>query len=312
MTSVTPRSFQRIAAIVAVILIGLCAWYPPIQQLADAQVDAGLKRALISFASARTLNAVISVIQGTEFSVQPMGVGVTLTLGQVLDPINDLVEQFSNIMLVASVAFGVQKALLAISGHWLASALVSGFALAWAVLYYLQKAPDWLSRAVLVLLMIRFVIPVVTLGSDLIFQQLMAKDYEQSQAALDLATAEARKSTPKAPIAFESKGEAPPQSGPAPGKGWWPWPKDPEAGPTKDPEVGDDKSVIEEIKEKLGGILPKVPDFEKTKQAVEQVPERVIKLIVIFLAQTIIVPLILLWALYKVALGVVRPSPPAG
>ena len=32
------------------------------------------------------------------------GVGVTLTLGEVLDPVNDLVEQFSSLMLAAAVA----------------------------------------------------------------------------------------------------------------------------------------------------------------------------------------------------------------
>jgi len=98
-------------------LAALVAWYRPLQDVANAQVDAGLKRALISFASARALNAVISVIQGTEFSIQPIGVGVTLTSGQVLDPVNDLIEQFSTLMVVASVAFGVQKVLLAIGAH---------------------------------------------------------------------------------------------------------------------------------------------------------------------------------------------------
>lgn len=152
----------RALAIFAVVVIAVCAWYPPIQEIAASQIDAGLKRALISFASARTLNALISVLQGTEFSFQPLGVGMTLTLGQILDPINDLVEQFSSLMLMASVVFGTQKILLAIGGHWLVSTLVSVFTVIWAILVWFDKSPSWMSRVVLVLMMVRFAIPVVT------------------------------------------------------------------------------------------------------------------------------------------------------
>lgn len=106
----------RALAFLLVSLVIAGAWLPPVQTVADAQIDAGLKRALVAFAAARTLNAAISVAQGTEVGVQ-VGVGMTLTLGQALDPVNDLVEQFASLMLMASVAFGVQKALLAIGGH---------------------------------------------------------------------------------------------------------------------------------------------------------------------------------------------------
>jgi hypothetical protein len=50
-----------------------CAWLAPLDAPAMRQVDAGLKRALVSFATARLLNAVISVAQGTQASVQPFG-----------------------------------------------------------------------------------------------------------------------------------------------------------------------------------------------------------------------------------------------
>ena len=60
-----------------------------------------LSRALVTYAAARTLNGVVSVAQGTEIALEPGGVGVVLTPGQVLDPINDLVERFSSVMLVA-------------------------------------------------------------------------------------------------------------------------------------------------------------------------------------------------------------------
>lgn len=266
----------RVQIAFVVLLILVCSWYPPIQSLANEQVDAGLKRALISFASARTLNALISVVQGTELSVQPLGVGITLTLGQVLDPVNDLIEQFSAVMLVASVSFGIQKALLAIGAHWAISVLVSACAIMWGVLFYLQKCPTWLTRAVLVLVMVRFAIPAVTLGSDLIFREMMAKDYQQHQESLDLTAKEVAKSTPQQ---------------------------------TNTPAPGEEKNWLEKLKERLTGSLPSVNvNVDSIKKSVEQVPEKIIRLTVIFVLQTVLIPIILMWALYVIVLGAVRPS----
>ena len=47
-------------------------------------------------------------------------------------------------------------------------------------------------------------------------------------------------------------------------------------------------------------------EFDSIKTAAENLPERIIKIIVIFVMQTIVIPIVLLWALYKIAFGVVR------
>src|SRR5690606_26053853 len=104
----------------------------PLDNAATQQVNAGLQRALVSFATARALNAVISAAQGTEVSVQPLGVGLNFAPGQLLDPVNDLVEQFANLMLMASVAFGVQKILIVMGAYWLISLAFTAVALGWA------------------------------------------------------------------------------------------------------------------------------------------------------------------------------------
>ncbi len=256
---------------VVVLAVVACSWYEPIQSTANEQVDAGLKRALISFASARTLNGVISVVQGTEVSVQPLGVGLTLTLGQALDPINDLVEQFSSLMLVAAVAFGVQKALLAIGANWAVSALVTVFAVVWAVLYALKRPPPWLSVLLMVLLMVRFAVPVATIGSELVFQRLLAQDYQAHQASIEGTSRDIGQLAPKPLPDGESKG-------------WW-----------------------DKIKEGAGAAIPSV-SLDAIKKSVEDLPERLIRLIVIFVLQTMVLPIILIWVLYRVVVGVVLPA----
>ena len=54
-----------------------------------------------------------------------------LTPGQILDPINDLVERFSSVMLIASSSLGLQIVLLDILSWWvLSAALIASLAVA--------------------------------------------------------------------------------------------------------------------------------------------------------------------------------------
>jgi hypothetical protein len=272
-----PR-IRRYALALFMLAAVACAWWAPLDAPASGQVDAGLKRALISFASARALNAVISVAQGTELSVQPLGVGVTLTPGQLLDPVNDLVEKFSTLMLAASVAFGVQKALIAMGGWWAVSLALTVVASGWAWLYLRRQAvPVWLSRALVIMLMLRFAIPVVTLGSDLLWQKFLATDYQSSQQGIDSTSTQAAKLAP--------------------------------------PPVAQSQGMLDRMKGWLADNADVRARFEELKQAAEQATEHIIRLIVVFLLQTLVIPLLLLWALYALARGVFeragRWPPPA-
>lgn len=78
-------------------------------------LDASFERAMVAFGLAKALNATISLIQGTELSLTPVGIGLNLSVGEVLDPFNDMVERFSWVMLFSSISLGVQKILLTLS-----------------------------------------------------------------------------------------------------------------------------------------------------------------------------------------------------
>ncbi len=71
-------------------------------RLGEHYASTAVTKAAATWAVARGLDSAISVAQGTELALEPGGVGVNLTVGEVLDPINDLVEQFSQVMLVAT------------------------------------------------------------------------------------------------------------------------------------------------------------------------------------------------------------------
>jgi len=260
---------HRIIPALALAGLILCSWFAPLDNTATQQVDAGLKRALVSFATARALNAVISVAQGTEVSVQPLGIGLNFAPGQILDPVNDLVEQFANLMLVASVAFGVQKVLIVMGAYWLVSLALTAAALGWAWFYLRRRvSPAWLPRVLVILLMVRFAVPAVNIATDWVFQQFLAADYATSQQVIDGTSGRVATLTPPVPAAT------------------------------------DKESLLENTRRWWSDNVNVKTRFESLKQAAEQAVEHIIRLIVIFLLQTLLIPLLLFWALYRLARGV--------
>lgn len=179
-------------------LVAILSVTPFMDQRASADYEQLFQRALITFALARTINGVISVVQGTEVALQPAGVGVTLTPGEILDPVNDLVERFSWIMLGATVSLGVQNVLLDVSAWWVIRALVTVLA-AWLLirLWYPGQGSglyrQLLKRVFLLLLLVRFAVPVMLIANDLVYQQFLETRYQQSTEIITRASTELEK-----------------------------------------------------------------------------------------------------------------------
>ncbi|MEH6550749.1 MAG: hypothetical protein V7711_05690 [Pseudomonadales bacterium] len=87
------------------------AWSGVIDQLSADYVGASITDAGIIFGTARGLNAVVSVAQGTELNLPFL----TLALGEVLDPVNDLIERFSAVMVFVLGSVMLQKILLVLA-----------------------------------------------------------------------------------------------------------------------------------------------------------------------------------------------------
>lgn len=258
----------RYLVVASVAIMVACSWLSPFDTKANEQVDAGLKRAAATYASARVLNGVISVVQGTHVSAAPAGMGMTFAPGEILDPLNDLVEQFSQVMLVAMIAFGIEKLLLSIGASWMISLALSGVAALWAIFYLRRLAgPRWLGRLLLVLLMTRFAMPLALIGTDAIFQQFMAADYQESQELLKTVQGEASK------LATAGTGEK---------QGFW----DKLKSTTVD-AFADARTHLESL-----------------KLAAENAIERIVRLMAIFVLQTIFLPVFFIWVLLGVGRSV--------
>ncbi len=187
MNQALPRVVRTVwaRAVMAALLVALLAlaWARPLDTWAAEQVDAGLKRALATYAAARTLNAVLSTVRSVSVSVG-VGVGASVHPGAVLEPVDDLVEQFSALVLAATLSFAAQKLLLEVGAAWplgLALTVALGAWLAW---WWRAPPPRWLHRLALGLLCLRLAVPLLALGSEGTYQLVMAGEYQQAQATL--------------------------------------------------------------------------------------------------------------------------------
>lgn len=169
------------------------SWTSWLDRQADEVTVSNLKQALAVLALARTFNGVISVAQGTEVAIQPVGVGVTLTLGEVLDPLNDLIEQFSTLALLASVSLGLQITLSKITSSIWISGLFTLVAIIYLITLWLTRAQSSarlksIGHALGMALFLRFILAIVllaTYGLDTLFLQRMQ---DEATASLSLTS----------------------------------------------------------------------------------------------------------------------------
>lgn len=162
-------------------------WFRPVDALAQHYVDTGFKRALVTFASARALNGLLSLTQGTTFGVQ-VGAGVSVQPGAILDPLDDLVEQFSAIMLAATISFAIQHILIALFGTWPVSVALTAALFAQGVFVWCNRvAPLWLRKISIGLLCMSLAVPMVSLASEATYHLVLVDNYNEAQDKIKTA-----------------------------------------------------------------------------------------------------------------------------
>lgn len=239
---------------------------------AESYADDALKRALVTFAAARTLNGVVSVVQSTE-----VGVGVTVAVGEILDPVNDLIERFSGVMLVAASSLGLQNVLLNITASWgvtvaLIGATLFAIVAMWSPGLEKSRIAAAASRLLLVMLCVRFIIPVLVIGTNLVSDVFLAPGQEEATAALEMTTKDIE--------GMNEEVEVP---------------------------VASDQSMMERLNAAIDESLAAVnvsQRLETLKDSASNATEHIVDLIVLFVLQTIILPLAFLWVLIQLLKGV--------
>jgi hypothetical protein len=239
--------------------------------------DEALNRALVTFAVARGLNAVISVAQGTEVAIQPVGVGVNFAPGQILDPVNDLVESFSWVMLTSATSLGIQKLLLTIFSGKPFTLLLSFVALLALLVFWVSRFDSSPIRVIVVraaafLIVLRFTVPAFALVGEGSYALFMQHQYEQATHSLENATEQIKEVNQAA----EGTGNA--------------------------EESAADESVIDWVNRIYKSTVDSIDIgsyIDRYKAAATDISEQIVNLIVIFVIQTIFLPLAFLWGVLR-------------
>lgn len=161
---------QRICYLVLLVLCTVLLWMP-LESNIGQQLTNMLTVTLSVYAVLRGLNAVISMAQGTELAIEPMGVGMTLTPGELLDPLNDMIEQVSTVLLVASASIGIQKIILSLSDIELLRWVLAGISII-AMFFVAIKSispskQKSVMRLIFILTLLRLAVPAMVLTSNM-------------------------------------------------------------------------------------------------------------------------------------------------
>jgi hypothetical protein len=161
-----------------------------IDSAANHQLESSFQSAMTTFVLVRGLNAAISVFQGTEVAIEPGGVGVVLTPGQILDPANDLIERFSWVVLAAGTSLGAQIILLKFGSSLLAKVLLSLAGGTLLICMWSSVLDNTALRSVLIklsllILFLRFLVPVVVLANEAIYMAFLEPTHLESFQGLE-------------------------------------------------------------------------------------------------------------------------------
>lgn len=267
--------FQRLVAGLLLLASLAALLLPSMDGYAESQVEAGIKRALVAFAMARALNGVISVAQSTELAVEPAGIGVALNPGEILDPVNDLVEQFSTVMLFAAASLGLQRIMVGISAWHPLQLALCALMLAWLVASFLEvpRVQRLLRGFALLAMLLRFAVPVSAVMSEAAYNLFLAPEYEESRAAIaqvrDELVLQTEAAKPKLPADASLAERA---------QAWF-----------------SDKAEVFDVDKQLARL----------EATATSVTTHVINLIAVFTIQTIVMPLLLMWLGWRALLVVV-------
>ena len=271
---------KLILSLVAALLV-LGAYSGIVDKYGAEYTDKGFRRALVTFAVARGLNGVISVAQGTEVAVQPAGIGINFAPGQILDPVNDLVERFSWVMLASSTSLGLQKLLLAIfSSTGFTVIFTLSLLLAVFAVWFRGRQPGWFKplayRTTLFLIIIRFSIPAVALATEGVFKLFLEEQYTTSTQRIEQTTEDIAR------VNRRAESERP---------------------------VTGETSLLERAQRMVDSAASSMDVqgyIERYKAAASDASEHAINLIVIFILQTMLLPLLFLWALVRLFRNLMR------
>lgn len=178
---------NRLITAIAVALITAASWLTVFDARSTKYVDDAIVQSTAAFAVARGLNAIISTAQSTQVSFS-IGAGLSMTVGEVLDPLNDLVEQYSSLMKVSIVSLIIQKLLIEITTDTFFKIAITASGLSAIAALLILKAPfqAFLVRVFFSFVFVRFILVFTVLANGVFEQSFLSENISKETRSLEI------------------------------------------------------------------------------------------------------------------------------
>ena len=257
---------QKLLLSFLVIFLISVTFYTSIDMQAKKLLDDAMLRAFSAFGLAKALNAAVSMLQGTELSLMPAGIGVTLSVGEILDPFNDMVERFSWVMLLASISLGIQKILLIFGGKLFLKIVAAFFGVIALGLLWSNKNHAFANffKLFLFILLLRFFAVIYLYASQFVYTTLLQEEYIQATQKIEM--------TKKYIEEFQKENEVKTQK-----------------------EESSITQYFSSKYEQFKDALDLKERFHELEQSVDRSYASIVDLITLFVVQSVLFPLLFLW-----------------
>ena len=166
---------QHIIKYLSLTILLLLCWLEHYNHFIMRFIDSALVQSTLVYASSRTVNAAISLLQSAE-----VGIGIaSIQPAQLLDPVNDLAEYMSDAMRFAIGSLFLQRILYTISSGVIFSGVFTVSVVAYFICEWRNYLPHLRHKIMASLILIRFLVPAVVLTTGLVSQIFLDEQINQ-------------------------------------------------------------------------------------------------------------------------------------
>ena len=191
------KLFQsRIAGSFLILILAVTLFFmrdvriPYADEVTDRYFEDTITKAGVTYGACAVINSTVSMVKESELELQPAGVGLSLSVGQVLDPVDDLVERLSDLLITAIMSLGLLKVLHEIF-IFISPVIVSYILFILLILNitgtdFLHKFRSVLLKVMLIIIAVRFFLPVSALANKYLFDSFFEYKIEEIEGKLKI------------------------------------------------------------------------------------------------------------------------------
>ncbi len=198
-TSIKQKIIRSSMGILVAILLffSLGLKLPVIDSATDTYFREAMTKAGVAYATCRVVNASVSIVKESHLELEPAGIGLSLALGQALDPIDDMIERLSDVLVTAITSLGVQELVYEISVS-LAPPILSALFLVLSILIWFKNEviislKNLTMRILFIVVIARFCLPISSMANDFIQKNFFFDQISDANKELALGSAELEK-----------------------------------------------------------------------------------------------------------------------